>query len=54
MPDVESGVRFSDKNDEELLKRVIKAAHAHQKFVKLSIGGWSDSELVASPISSST
>jgi chitinase len=48
VPDNTFTPQLSDSNSQQLLTRLVSHAHANNKFVKLSIGGWDGSKFVSS------
>ncbi|EJD53756.1 glycoside hydrolase [Auricularia subglabra TFB-10046 SS5] len=51
IPNSAYGVDFSDSSSKDLLARLVAAAHAKNKFVKLSIGGWDGSKHFSDAVS---
>ncbi|KZT62911.1 glycoside hydrolase family 18 protein [Calocera cornea HHB12733] len=51
IPDENFNLQFTEDDSEDLLRRLVKAAHAKGKGVKLSIGGWTGSAFFSSAVS---
>jgi len=43
LPTADGGLRFTQDDSSDLLRRLVKTGHAARKRVKLSIGGWTGS-----------
>ncbi|KAG8902296.1 hypothetical protein FRB99_004658 [Tulasnella sp. 403] len=54
VPNSAFDLSFTDDDSEDLLKRLVSAAHAKNKKVKLSVGGWTGSKYFSSAVSSNT
>ncbi|KDN38191.1 hypothetical protein RSAG8_09694, partial [Rhizoctonia solani AG-8 WAC10335] len=52
VPDENRQLVFTSDNSEEMLNRLVRAAHAHGSRVKLSIGGWTGSRYFSDAVSS--
>ncbi|EJU06236.1 glycoside hydrolase [Dacryopinax primogenitus] len=52
IPDENFNLQFTEDDSEQLLQRLVKAAHAKGKGVKLSIGGWTGSAHFSAAVSS--
>ncbi|KAG8716073.1 hypothetical protein FRC11_009698 [Ceratobasidium sp. 423] len=52
VPDENRQLVFTSDNSEDLLNRLVRAAHAHGSRVKLSVGGWTGSRYFSDAVSS--
>ncbi|KAF8605404.1 glycoside hydrolase [Ceratobasidium sp. AG-I] len=51
VPDENRQLKFESDNSEDLLKRLVSAAHSHGSKVKLSVGGWTGSRCFSDAVS---
>jgi chitinase len=52
IPGANQEVTFADDSDKSLLQQVVKSAHAANKKVVLSVGGWTGSKYFSSAVAS--
>ncbi|KAG8936045.1 hypothetical protein FRC02_004958 [Tulasnella sp. 418] len=53
VPDANFNLKFTQDDSEDLLRRLVIAAHAKNKGVKLSVGGWTGSKYFSTAVSTS-
>ncbi|KLO15905.1 glycoside hydrolase [Schizopora paradoxa] len=54
MPDAKFNIAWDDDSSTALLSRLVKAAHANNKKVKLSLGGWGGSKYFSPAVASTS
>jgi chitinase len=52
VPDANQKIAFADANDPQLLQSVVSLAHAANKKVILSVGGWTGSKYFSGAVAS--